>query len=201
MTKRTPRKGKIRTEIWVAVIGLAGVVITAIFSSPVLITLIERTAPPPTPTAAGISSPSPAAAPPGSPLATSPAAPTTPVPVPSANCQPAGIAELPPQAVAVVVSTDGAQAQIPLGSLRYESQTSLRLASGLKIEFNKMQRADLINPDFSQTFTAEITITLLDCTIHKDILNPSSDSNLTGESALGAFQLYALRIKSIVFEW
>lgn len=108
---------------------------------------------------------------------------------------------MPVQAVAVIESIDGAQARISLASLRYELQTSLRLASGLRVEFNKIQRVDLVNPDFSKTFTAEITIILLDCSIHKDIINPDSGSNLTGESPLGAFQMYMLEVKSIVFEW
>ena len=173
MKKRASSKKKIRTEIWVALIGLTGVIVTAIFGSPVLIKLLERT---PTPAALteGIGSPIPAAS--------MPAPVNTARPVTSADCEPAGITELPVQAVAVIESIDGAQARISLASLRYEYQTSLRLASGLKVEFNKIQRADLVNPDFSKTFTAEITITLLDCSIHKDIINPDSESNLTGES-------------------
>ena len=190
MKKRASSRKKIRTEILVALIGLFGVIVTAIFGSPVLIKLLERT---PTPIPATLveatnASPLPDG---GSPAS----------PVPSSDCQPAGISELPAQAVALVESIDGAQARISLASLRYELQTSLRLSSGLKVEFNKMQRVDLVNPDFSKTFTAEVTITLLDCSVHKDIINPGSDSNLTGDSSLGAFQMYILEVKSIVFEW
>jgi hypothetical protein len=192
MKKRASGKKKIRTEILVALIGLAGVIVTAIFGSPVLVKWLERT---PTPAALTeeVGSPIPATA--------LPSTVSTSRPVTSTNCEPAGITELPAQAVAVIESIDGAQARISLASLRYELQTSLRLASGLRVEFNKIQRVDLVNPDFSKTFTAEITITLLDCSVHKDIINPSSDSNLTGESPLGAFQMYMLEVKSIVFEW
>lgn len=192
MKKRASSRKKIRTEILVALIGLAGVVVTAIFGSPVLVKWLERT---PTPAALTeeVSSPIP--------VASMPAPVSTPKPVTSTDCKPAGIAELPAQAVAIVESINGAQARISLASLRYELQTSLRLASGLTVEFNKMQSADLVNPDFSKTFTAEITITLLDCSVHKDIINPGSDSNLTGDSALGAFELYILQVKRIVFEW
>lgn len=197
MKKRASGKKKIRTEILVALIGLAGVIVTAIFGSPVLVKWLERT---PTPAAlveATNASPLPATDS-SSPAGTLPAAS---LPAPSSDCQPAGITELPAQAVAIIESIDGAQARISLASLRYELQTSLRLASGLRVEFNKIQRVDLVNPDFSKTFTAEITITLLDCSVHKDIINPGSDSNLTGESPLGAFQMYMLEVKSIVFEW
>jgi hypothetical protein len=197
MKKRASGKKKIRTEILVALIGLAGVIVTAIFGSPVLVKWLERTPTPAALTEATNASPLPAVAS-SSPAGTLPAAS---LPVPSSDCQPAGITELPAQAVAIVESINGALARISLASLRYEYQTSLRLASGLKVEFNKMQRVDLVNPDFSKTFTAEITITLLDCSIHNDIINPGSDSNLTGESPLGAFQMYMLEVKSIVFEW
>ena len=192
MKNRASSRKKIRTEILVALIGLAGVVVTAIFGSPVLVKWLERT---PTPAALteGVSSPIPAAS--------TPAPVNTARPVTSTDCEPAGITELPAQAVAIVESIKGARARISLASLRYEYQTSLRLASGLRVDFNKIQRVDLVNPDFSKTFTAEITITLLDCSIHKDIINPGSDSNLTGESPLGAFQMYMLEVKNIVFEW
>jgi hypothetical protein len=185
MKKRASDRKKIRVEIWVALIGLAGVVITAIFGSPVLIKLLERT---PIPYAANDP-------------ASMPASASTSLPVSSTGCEPAGIIELPQQAVAVVESIEGVTARIPLNSLRFEYQTSLRLASGFQVEFVKMHRIDMTNPDFTGNFTVEVAITLLNCSVHNDVINSGSDSNLTGDSALGDFQLHILKVKSIVFEW
>ena len=179
MKKRASGKGKIRTEIWVALIGLAGVIVTAIFGSPALIKLLERTPAPTAWTEGGVAS----------------------TPVMAAGCQPAEIAELPAQTVAVIQSIDGTITAVPLDSLRFEYQTGLRLASGTNAEFSKMKRVDFINPDFTDTFSVEVNLTLLDCTVHHDIINSGSDSNLTGISSLGAFQLHILQVKSIAFEW
>jgi hypothetical protein len=130
-----------------------------------------------------------------------PATVSTSRPVTSTDCEPAGITELPAQAVAVIESVNGVVTTVPLESLRFEYRTSLRLASGGFVDFSRMKRVDLINPIFTDPFTVEVTITLLDCTVHRDIVNSGSDSNLTGDSALGAFQLHILHVKSIVFEW
>ena len=198
MKKHASAKRKIRPEIWVALIGLAGVIVTAIFGSPVLIKLLERT---PTPTALTESAPSaspfPDGGPPNAQAATYPAPPAA---SPASDCQPAGITELPAQAMAVIESIDGVTATVPLTSLQFENQTRLRLASGIFVDFSRMKRLDLANPNYSD-FTVEVTITLLDCTVHRDIINSGSDSNLTGNSALGAFELYILQVKNIVFEW
>ena len=102
--------------------------------------------------------------------------------------------------MAVIESIDGVTATVPLTSLQFENQTRLRLASGIFVDFSRMKRLDLANPNYSD-FTVEVTITLLDCTVHRDIINSGSDSNLTGNSALGAFELYILQVKNIVFEW
>ncbi len=192
MKKRASDRKKIRVEIWVALIGLTGVVVTAIFGSPVLIKLLERTPVPPAltdeaeiPTSA-ISIPTSA----NTSLSTS-----------STDCEPADIMELPQQAVAVVKSIEGVTVNIPLSSLYFEYKTSLRLASGSLVEFAKMRRVDMTNPYFTDPFTVDVTITLLDCSVHNDVINSGSDSNLTGDSTLGAFQLHILQVKSIVFEW
>ena len=191
MKKRASGKRKIRTEILVALIGLAGVIVTAIFGSPVLVKWLERT---PTPAAltAEVSPSVSGTSAPGS---------STPlIPVASTDCEPAGIAELPAQAVAVIESIDGVTATVSLDSLRFENQTRLRLASGIFVDFSRMKRVDLTNPSYS-VFTVDVAITLLDCTVHRDIINSGSDSNLTGDLALGAYQLYILQVKSIVFQW
>ena len=195
MKKRASGKGRIRTEILVALIGLAGVIVTAIFGSPVLVKWLERT-PTPTPASAALT----AEVSPSVSGTLMPASVSTSKPVTSADCVPAGIAELPAQAVAVIESVDGVTATVPLTSLRFENQTRLRLASGIFVDFSRMKRVDLTNPSYS-VFTVDVAITLLDCTVHRDIINSGSDSNLTGDLALGVFQLYILQVKSIVFQW
>ena len=191
MKKRASGKRKIRTEILVALIGLAGVIVTAIFGSPVLVKWLERT---PTP-AALTAEVSPSVSGTSAPRSSTPL-----IPVASTDCEPAGIAELPAQAVAVIESIDGVTATVSLDSLRFENQTRLRLASGIFVDFSRIKRVDLTNPSYS-VFTVDVAITLLDCTVHRDIINSGSDSNLTGDLALGAFQLYILQVKSIVFQW
>lgn len=200
MKKRASGKRKIRTEIWVALIGLFGVIVTAIFGSPVLVKWLERTPTPAALTETTNASPIPDGGSPASPATTSPAPSAASLPAPSSDCQPAGITELPAQAVAVIESIDGTTARISLDSLRFENQTRLRLASGIYVDFSRMKRVDLANFSYS-VFTVDVAITLLDCTVHRDIINSGSDSNLTGDSSLGAFQLYILQVKSIVFEW
>lgn len=192
MKKRASGSKKIRMEIWVALIGLAGVVITAIFGSPVLIKLLERTPiPPPLTNSTNLPTS----------VISAPASVNASPPVSSTGCEPAGITELPAQAVARVESIKGVTVNIPLSSLRFEYMTSLRLASGTLVEFAKMRRVDMTNPYFTDPFTVDVTITLLDCSMHNDVINSGSDSNLTGESFLGAFQLHILEVKSIMFEW
>ena len=191
MKKRASGKRKIRTEILVALIGLAGVIVTAIFGSPVLVKWLERT---PTP-AALTAEVSPSVSGTSAPRSSTPL-----IPVASTDCEPAGIAELPAQAVAVIESIDGVTATVSLDSLRFENQTRLRLASGIFVDFSRIKRVDLTNPSYS-VFTVDVAITLLDCTVHRDIINSGSDSNLTGDLALGVFQLYILQVKSIVFQW
>ena len=199
MKKRASGKRKVRTEILVALIGLAGVIVTAIFGSPVLVKWLERT---PTPAALteGVSSPIPATSMPAPSSTSRPVPASTSRPVTSTDCEPAGITELPAQAVAVIESIDGVTATVPLASLRFENEASLRLASGIFIDFSRIKRVDLTNFSYS-VFTVDVAIILLDCTVHRDIINSGSDSNLTGDSSLGAFQLYILQVKSIVFEW
>ena len=126
MKKRTSDKSRIRVEIWVALIGLTGVVVTAIFGSPVLIKLLERTPVPTTPTETAslptFAIPIPTSAntinlPTSAVPVSTPA--NTAIPVSSRGCEPAGVTELPQQAVAVVESIEGVTARIPLSSLRY----------------------------------------------------------------------------------
>jgi hypothetical protein len=182
MAKRTSSRKKIPTAIWAALIALVGVIITALLGSPILLRLIENR-PAGTSMAEGIG------------LAPGDSSPAT-----AADCEPLGIAALPPETVAVVETLAGATARIPLDSLRYEYKDGLTLASGVFVKFDKMQRFELSNPDFASTFSAEITITLLDCSVHQDIIRPGSDSNLTGATDLGDFDLYILEVMRVVFE-
>ncbi len=184
MAKRASSRKKIPAPIWAALIGLAGVIITALLGSPILLKLLESK--PASPSMAE---------------SINPGISGTSSPAMSADCEPAGILELPPETVAVVETLAGATARIPLSSLRYEYKDGLTLASGIFVKFDKMQRFELANPDFSTTFSAEITITLLDCSVHQDIIRPGSDSNLTGATDLGGFDLYILEVMRVVFEW
>ncbi len=79
--------------------------------------------------------------------------------------------------------------------------SSLRLASGITIDFKRMKSFELSNPDFTRTFAADIVITFLDCKTHTDKIQSKSDSYLTADTELGPLELYILKVKRVDFQW
>lgn len=88
-----------------------------------------------------------------------------------------------------------------LNTLRYEDQTGLVLASGIFVEFNNMMSFELLNPNFTETFDADVIITFLDCRTHYDVIKSESGSLLTGETELGQLNLHILNVKRVDFQW
>ncbi len=208
MAKRSTTKKKIPTEVWVALIGLVGVIIAAILSSPLLIALVSSTSNPtamstqaltpglgdtPTPTTGHTSTPS------------TPSAETTTITdVPlatSLGCTPSGLSELPPQSVAIIESDEGIKSRVPLSTLEYERMPGLRLASGTSIDFRRMRSFELSNKDFLNHFTADVVITFLDCKTHQDVIESESGSFLSGETEIGKMELHILKVRRVDFQW
>jgi hypothetical protein len=208
MAKRSTTKKKVPTEVWVALIGLVGVIIAAILSSPLLIALVSSTSNPtamptqalspgpgdtPTPTTGHTSTPS------------TPSAETTTITdVPLATplgCTPSGLSELPPQSVAIIESDEGIKSRVPLSTLEYERMPGLRLASGTSIDFRRMRSFELSNKDFLNHFTADVVITFLDCKTHQDVIESESGSFLSGETEIGKMELHILKVRRVDFQW
>lgn len=194
MPKRSSSRKKIPTEVWVALIGLVGVIATAILASPVIVKLIEQM---PTPTL--VAQPSPGAT---ASTALSQVIIPTAMPLPASagsGCVPAAYSELSPQSIAVVQPEDSAVLQVQLGTLAYEKTSRLTLASGAAIEFKRMRSIALSNKDYRTRFSADALITLLDCQTHQDVIQSKSGSFLTGTTAFGAFELHILNVKRVDF--
>jgi hypothetical protein len=185
MPKRPASQKKIPIELWVALIGLVGVLITALLGSPILLDLLHR----------------------ASASATSPAqvqvSATQKIDTPAAvspDCVPSNLSELPTDATAIIEPLEGSLSQAPFETLRYEYQTGLRLASGMTVDFKKMRSFELSNPGFTTDFAADIEIVFLDCTIHKDRIQSGSDSLLTAETKMGQVELHILKVKRVDFK-
>ena len=208
MAKRSTTKKKVPTEVWVALIGLVGVIIAAILSSPLLIALVSSTSNPtamstqaltpglgdtPTPATGHTSTPS------------TPSAETTTITdVPlatSIGCTPSGLSELPPQSVAIIESDEGIKSRVPLSTLEYERMPGLRLASGISIDFRRMRSFELSNKDFLNHFTADVVITFLNCKTHQDVIESESGSFLSGETEIGKMELHILKVRRVDFQW
>jgi hypothetical protein len=208
MAKRSTAKKKVPTEVWVALIGLVGVIIAAILSSPLLIALVSSTSNPtamstqaltpglgdtPTPATGHTSTPS------------TPSAETTTITdVPlatSIGCTPSGLSELPPQSVAIIESDEGIKSRVPLSTLEYERMPGLRLASGISIDFRRMRSFELSNKDFLNHFTADVVITFLNCKTHQDVIESESGSFLSGETEIGKMELHILKVRRVDFQW
>ena len=186
MPKRPSSRKKIPIELWVALIGLVGVTITALLGSPILLDLLHR----------------------ASASATSPAqvqvSATQKIDTPAAvspDCVPSNLSELPTDATAIIEPLEGSISQAPFDTLRYEYQTGLRLASGMTVDFKKMRSFELSNPGFTTDFAADIVIVFLDCTIHKDRIQSESGSFLTAETKIGQLELHILNVRRVDFEW
>jgi hypothetical protein len=96
---------------------------------------------------------------------------------------------------------DGAESQVALDTLRYKYISGLNLASGITIDFKRMQSFELSNPGFVTDFAADVVITFLDCKIHRDRIQSESGSFLTGETEIGPLELHILKVKRVDFQW
>jgi hypothetical protein len=119
----------------------------------------------------------------------------------SPDCTPANLSELPPHSAAIIEPLEGAKSQVALDTLRYEYRSGLRLASGNFIEFKQMKGFELTNPDFTEHFTAQVVITLLDCKTHEGLIQSESGSFLTGETEFGRLEIHILKVKRVEFRW
>jgi len=117
------------------------------------------------------------------------------------NCIPSDLKALPAHATAIIEPLEGAKSQAPFDTLRYQYQDGLTLSSGITIDFEQMKSFELSNHDFIDSFTADVLITFLDCTTHRDVIQTESGSFLTADTDLGPLQLHFLKIKRVDFEW
>jgi len=117
------------------------------------------------------------------------------------SCTPAPIAELPPQSIAIVEPLEGTKPRVAVSTLRYEYLTGLNLASGIFVAFKDMMSFELLNPNFYESFDADVIITFLDCRIHNDKIKSESGSYLTGETEIGEMKLHILDVKRVDFVW
>jgi len=186
MPRQPSSKKKIPTELWVALIGLAGVIITALLGSPILLEMLKRA---PSPHAPAAQVQPPATQDVNAPVAT------------PADCVPSGLSELPATAFATIRPLEGAISQVKMSTLRYEYQTGLLLASGITVDFKKMRSFELSNPGFTTDFAADIAIVFLDCATHLDRIQSQSGSFLTAETQVGQMELHILDVKRVDFDW
>jgi len=198
-----PKRKKISTEVWVALIGLIGVIIAAVLGSPILIAILQSTPTPPieqtqasalTPQSTFVST-SVTQATVTSGIATAGAIAASP------DCIPSDLKEVPAQATAIIKPLEGTKSQVPFNTLRYENRSSLRLSSGITIDFKQVKSFELSNPDFINHFTADVVITLLDCTTHQDVIQSESGSFLTANTQFEPLELHILKVKRVDFEW
>ena len=119
----------------------------------------------------------------------------------SVDCTPSNLSEMPPQTIAFIESLEGIESRAPLSTLRYEHQSGLRLASGITVDFNQMQRFTLSNPSFTGHFGADVEITRLDCRLVRDRIRSESGSFLTAETEIGPLELHILKVKRVNFQW
>lgn len=207
MPKRSSsRKKKVPTEVWVALIGLIGVTITAVFSSPILVAIFTSTPVPTTVSTQTLVSDDAhtSTAKPTLTSASPPAKATSTTVISTAaspGCTPSPHSELPPQSIAIVEPDDGAKSRVPLSTLEYERMSALRLASGMTIDFKRMKSFELSNKDFINHFTADVVITFLDCTTYQDVIRSESGSFLTGKTEFGRIELHILDVKRVDFQW
>jgi hypothetical protein len=197
-----PKRKKISTEVWVALIGLIGVIIAAVLGSPILLAILQSTpAPPIEQTQAPTLPPQSTFVSTSIPQATVTPSITTEGAIAASPCIPSDLKEVPAQATTIIEPLEGAKSQVPFANLRYENRSSLRLSSGITIDFKQVKSFELSNPDFINHFTADVVITLLDCTTHQDVIQSESGSFLTANTDTGPLELHILKVKRVDFEW
>jgi hypothetical protein len=178
VARRRSSRRKIPVEIWVAVIGLIGVIIAAILSSPLLIELLKNT-------------PSPTQTP--SVILTRDRSPT-----PSFG----------DDSIACIVSQKGPgmPSQVAMSSLFYSSTAlgriqELPLAGGQKIPFDRMTSFEAV--DISQeTGGVIVEIAVRDGDRVTDLVDFSQyvNTKLIGSTEVGPFELLFLDVKRVDFK-
>jgi len=176
----SPRK-KIATEVWVALIGLAGVLIAAIMSSPILLSLIERTPGPPT----GLSGPienSTDAAP--SPSA---ANPVTPKPV--------------DESTVMITLQNGSVVEMPMTSLYTNfSDAALPLYSGVSVPFAKIKSFEVVEDVAENNIIVKIVLLDGNTTTERIDEYAADSGELEGETSLGHFLTTFHELKKVEFQ-
>jgi hypothetical protein len=182
-----PKRKKIPTEVWIALIGLIGVIISAVLGSPILLAILQST-----PTPSNLQTQAPTLPPQSTFVSTSVTQATVTSSIAtegaiaaSPDCIPSDLKALPEQATSITEPLEGAKSQAPFYTLRYYYRDGLRLSSGITIDFEQMKSFEPSNPDFINHFTADVLITFLDCTTHQDVIQSESGSFLTADTEFG----------------
>lgn len=181
---RTPSsRKKIPTEVWVALIGLIGVLIAAILSSPILLPLVQRTPVP---------GPTDAASPNGS-ATNSPASPTadivlTPKPV--------------DESVVIITLQNGSVVELPMSSFytNFGDTKSLLLYSGVAVPFTKIKSFEVVE-DLGEN-NIVVTIVLLDGSTSTERIDEyaAASGELEGETSFGHFLARFHELKKVEFQ-
>ncbi len=195
MAKRSSSRKKLPIELWVALIGLLGVLVTAILSSPVVLELVKKeSAPTSTQSAAAM------------PVAQS----TSPVntrqvseTAPSTNGAPN------PMALTIVCITaqkgEGTPAKVRADSLRFSSSAlgilkELPLLNGQKIPFSSLKSLDAMG--IYDTGGLKVEITTVSGDRIRDVVDYSQydGTKLLGQTEFGSFELRLLDVKHLEFK-
>lgn len=183
MNKRASSQKKVPTEVWVALIGLIGVVLTALLTSPILIPIIQRTPAPSTNEAANLEGPS--ANPPASPSTT---VAITPKPV--------------DESTVIVTLQNGSHVEFPMNTLytNFGDGESLSLYNGVKIPFTKMKSFEIVEDNGEDNIT--VTIILLDGQTQTKRIDKyaASDGEIQGGTSIGPFRGEFHELKKVEFQ-
>lgn len=184
MRKPASSRKKIPTEVWVALIGLVGVLVTALLSSPLINPLLERATP---------QGPSETTEPESGSVMHTPASVSTPDVV-----TPRPIAE----STVVVELQNGSVVQFPMSTLNvnFGDGESLKLYSGVHIPFDKLKSFEIVRIDGEDNIT--VTVILLDGQSTTERVDEySADSGeITGTTTLGPFFSRFSDLKKVEFQ-
>ena len=173
---------KIPTEVWVALIGLAGVLITALLSSPILLPLIQRTPAPSTDAA----SPNDNVV--DAPVSPSAANPVTPRPV--------------DESTVMITLQNGSTVELPMNTFytNFGDTRSLPLYNGVDVSFDKMKSFEVVE-DLGE-LNIVVAIVLLDGSTRTERISEyAADSGeLEGETSFGHFLATFHELKKVEFQ-
>ena len=183
MPKPASSRKKIPTEVWVALIGLVGVLITALLSSPILLPLLQRTPVPPAEAASLQGSST------GAPASPSTANSVTPKPV--------------DQSKVIITLENGSVVEMPMDSFytNFGSDTvSLPLYNGVEVPFANIKSFEVVEDRGEKNIV--VTIVLLDgSTSTERISEYAADSGeLEGETSMGHFLTTFHELKKVEFQ-